>query len=316
MKIQENYFENYFEHQQKYSPELLNWFLQDKLLSDKSKSLITDDVKFIYKISDKKVPDVTWLTLDEVKSQFINDEVEIITTFGNKNWVDFHISFIEFISHKEDVNKSVIDVHKKNIQSTHVLSDIMNKIFGFIDLGSEIILIEKPLNLIKFDNEGKLHSISGPAIHIGDLREYFINGVNVTPKGWSKRLRIALIDVDDTLLNNLSDETLREIRNEIKTIDGDDIKNINEPTVLVFYLDRELFASPEIINGFSESVNTVFEQRHFNAIAFFMPTDTEERIEAINPQLVNEDEYKKVISTLETCKKLFDMDNKKIIMGE
>lgn len=314
MKVKEEYFENYFNQMEHFNPiELLNKFLQGDVLSDEKKMDINSSINFIYKLSGKKEPDITWLTLEEVKSTFINDEIEIITTFGNVNWVDFFNSFIYHLTHNTDVNKNIIEVYKEDAQRISFLSDIMYSIFGFIDLGNEIILIEKPKELMSFNDEGKLHSVTGPAINIGDFKEYFINGDNVTPKGWSKRLRIALIDSDDTLLDNISDFTIKKIRKHIKLIDGDDIKNINEPTVFVFYLDRDIYKSHKLIDGFTQSVNMVFEERHFNAIAFFMPTDTEERIVCINPQLINEEEYKKVTETLKTCQILFDMENKEIV---
>jgi len=59
--------------------------------------------------------------------------------------------------------------------------------------------------------------------------------------------------------------------------------NKSYPLILVFYLDRELMANPEIIRPFAEHINNTIAVREANAMAFFLPTDGEERIECINP---------------------------------
>lgn len=59
--------------------------------------------------------------------------------------------------------------------------------------------------------------------------------------------------------------------------------NKSYPLILVFYLDRELMANPDIIGPFAEHINQTIALREANAMAFFLPTDGEERIECINP---------------------------------
>jgi len=54
------------------------------------------------------------------------------------------------------------------------------------------------------------------------------------------------------------------------------------PLVLVFYLDREVMMQGEIIRAFADSVNNAIAQREANCMAFFLPTDGEERIEQIS----------------------------------
>ena len=59
--------------------------------------------------------------------------------------------------------------------------------------------------------------------------------------------------------------------------------NKSYPLILVFYLDRTLMANKEIMVPFVEHVNTTIALREANAMAFFLPTDGEERVECINP---------------------------------
>jgi hypothetical protein len=53
-------------------------------------------------------------------------------------------------------------------------------------------------------------------------------------------------------------------------------------TYLVFYLDRDMMNNPQIIQPFADSVNNILAQKDANAIAFFLPTDDNERIECIS----------------------------------
>lgn len=280
-----------------------------------TKGEVEDNVKNLYENMGKEIPHISWMTLSEIKNEFFDDNIEIVTTFGNINWVFFYDSFLNFaVEEIKDVNLTMVKIYEEKLAQQEQLLDIMMNIFGFIELDGELILVEIPEHILHFNKNGELHNELGPTIQIGDFKRYYLDGLSVTPKAWSKRLRIALTDSKDGLFNgkSITSDVLRQIQEEIKEIDGDDVSNINEPTVFVFYLDREVLKNPEIRGGFASSVNTVFSQKHFNAIAFFMPTDTEERIECINPKLVPEDEYAKVVKMLEECQKLFDMENKKL----
>jgi hypothetical protein len=279
---------------------------------DRNKISVENNLRELYQLQEKPVPHISWMTLDDVRDEFFDDDIEIITSMGNVDWVIFYEMFLDFIKDEEiHVTPELMSIYENDLIKAEILYTIMSCIFGFIELDDEIILVEKVEKLYEIDNNNKLHSVLGPTIQIKDFREYFIHGDNVTPKAWSKRLRIALVNPEDTLLDGVClDDTLTKIQEEIYLIDGDDIMNINEPMIFAFYLDRSIFSSPEIIGHFSESVNTVFMQKHFNAIAFFFPTDDEERIECINPKLVDEEEYQQVRKTLEECQKLFDIKGK------
>ena len=75
------------------------------------------------------------------------------------------------------------------------------------------------------------------------------------------------------------------------------------PLVIVFYLDREMMKQKEILQPFAGSINQMINQKKLNAIAFFLPTDGEERVECINPVVtpkVEMDKIEKIISEIKT----------------
>jgi hypothetical protein len=82
----------------------------------------------------------------------------------------------------------------------------------------------------------------------------------------------------------------------------------NSPLFLVFYLDREMMGS-EMMQGFADHVDNVLIQKDANTIAFFVPTDGEERIECINPKLVEKTEMDRINKIIEDVKNNFDIGN-------
>ena len=75
------------------------------------------------------------------------------------------------------------------------------------------------------------------------------------------------------------------------------------PLVIVFYLNKEMMANPQIINPYVNSINYIIEQKEANASALFMPTDGEDRVEVLNPVLLHEskeEEYKKLIADIKS----------------
>jgi hypothetical protein len=87
----------------------------------------------------------------------------------------------------------------------------------------------------------------------------------------------------------------------------DNNKNCNLPLVLVFYLDREVMMQGDIIRAFADSVNNAIAQREANCMAFFLPTDGEERIECINPVMLHEADMKKVDQMIQDLASNFDI---------
>lgn len=89
----------------------------------------------------------------------------------------------------------------------------------------------------------------------------------------------------------------------------ENIENVNSayPMVLVFYLDRETMKIKEIIQPFVESVNQMLHEKKANVLAFFLPTDGEERIEAINPSIVNTADMEKINKIISDIKENFSV---------
>lgn len=86
-------------------------------------------------------------------------------------------------------------------------------------------------------------------------------------------------------------------------------ENNNHPLILVFYLDREMMSNPRIIQPFADSVNNILAQKDANAIAFFLPTDDNERIECINPKQIEPVEMDKINTIIADLVENFDMNN-------
>ena len=82
------------------------------------------------------------------------------------------------------------------------------------------------------------------------------------------------------------------------------------PLVIVFYLDREMMQQKEILQPFASSINHMINQKKLNAIAFFLPTDGEERVECINPVVVPKVEMDKIQTIIEDIKTQFSVNTK------
>lgn len=78
----------------------------------------------------------------------------------------------------------------------------------------------------------------------------------------------------------------------------------NYPLIIVFYLDRGMMQS-DIMRPFADSINDILAKKAANAIALFIPTDGEERVECINPTIVSEADMIKVNRMIEDIKKSF-----------
>jgi hypothetical protein len=81
------------------------------------------------------------------------------------------------------------------------------------------------------------------------------------------------------------------------------------PLVLVFYLEREMMQNPEILKPFAESINHMINYKNMNAIALFMPTDGEERVECLNPVVVPKVEMDKIVKMIDEISKQFGVGN-------
>ena len=77
------------------------------------------------------------------------------------------------------------------------------------------------------------------------------------------------------------------------------------PLILVFYLERSLFKEREMIASYGDNVRQYLESRGDDVRLFFLPTDSEERIECINPLYIDDQsEFDKLNDLIE------DLNNK------
>jgi hypothetical protein len=79
------------------------------------------------------------------------------------------------------------------------------------------------------------------------------------------------------------------------------------PLIIVFYLDGEMMKQKEIITPFVEAVNNMLHQKNANALAFFLPTAGEERIECVSPVIVKEADMDKINTIIEDIKTNFSV---------
>jgi len=85
-----------------------------------------------------------------------------------------------------------------------------------------------------------------------------------------------------------------------------------EPIILVFYIYRDVLANRELREQYFESVKKYFDEMKMKTAIFFLPTDTEERIECINPRFIeDQNEVDKLKRVLESTEKLFAIDTEK-----
>tara|TARA_R110000782_G_scaffold146802_1_gene239523 strand:- start:163 stop:504 length:342 start_codon:yes stop_codon:yes gene_type:complete len=84
------------------------------------------------------------------------------------------------------------------------------------------------------------------------------------------------------------------------------ITSTGYPLMLVFYMDRQLMQS-EVMGQIASSINDAISMRDANAMAFFVPTEGEERIECINPIMVKDADMKKINKIVEDLTKNFDI---------
>lgn len=60
------------------------------------------------------------------------------------------------------------------------------------------------------------------------------------------------------------------------------------PLILVFYLERSLFADREMIEAYGENVRQYLVNNGDDVRLFFLPTDNDEKIVCINPVYIDE----------------------------
>lgn len=85
-----------------------------------------------------------------------------------------------------------------------------------------------------------------------------------------------------------------------------------EPIILVFYIYRDVLVQKELREQYFQSIKKHFDEMKMKTAIFFLPTDTEERIECINPRFIeDQNEIAKLKRVLESTEKLFAIDTEK-----
>ena len=80
------------------------------------------------------------------------------------------------------------------------------------------------------------------------------------------------------------------------------------PLILVFYLARDMFSSPDVMSNYTSGIKKYFDETEDDVRLFFFPTDDGERLECVNPVYYNDDEQKqKIDRLLELAEKQFDI---------
>jgi len=115
-------------------------------------------------------------------------------------------------------------------------------------------------------------------------------------------------ELDETLLT-LFNQFLLDTNNVTYERIKEPIKDY--PLIIVFYLDVDLMKNSAIITPFVEAVNNLLDFKKANAIALFLPTNGEERVECINPILVPELDMNKINNMIDDIKKQFSIGTEK-----
>lgn len=86
------------------------------------------------------------------------------------------------------------------------------------------------------------------------------------------------------------------------------MNNLETPLILVFYIDATMMENRDVIQPFVESVNSMIERKNANVMAFFIPTVDNERIECINPVMLQQAEIEKINEMIAEIKGSFQID--------
>jgi hypothetical protein len=85
-------------------------------------------------------------------------------------------------------------------------------------------------------------------------------------------------------------------------------KETTNPLILVFYLEKEAMSNKRLITPFVESINQMIYEKEANVMAFFLPTNGNQRVECINPVIVAEADMEKINKMIEDIKVNFSIN--------
>ena len=84
-------------------------------------------------------------------------------------------------------------------------------------------------------------------------------------------------------------------------------QNKEQPLILVIYMDRMVLSDHESMEIISENLKAALEAKGVNAVTLFVPTETRERIECINPVIATEEQIIKINKLIADIEKAFDI---------
>lgn len=79
------------------------------------------------------------------------------------------------------------------------------------------------------------------------------------------------------------------------------------PLILVFYIFNETMGNPDIIGPFMDSIKVYIESKDYEIMSLFLPTDTEERVECINPVIATKEQIEKINSLISDIEDKFEI---------
>lgn len=121
----------------------------------------------------------------------------------------------------------------------------------------------------------------------------------------------AVGEEDRTQKENMLSETYDISTKDIEYVTLEKFKTQNSsytPLILVFYLQRDLFADRGMIETYGESVRTYLENKGDEVRLFFLPTDDKEEIKCINPvHIKDESEFDRLNDLIEDISNKFQV---------
>jgi len=84
-------------------------------------------------------------------------------------------------------------------------------------------------------------------------------------------------------------------------------QNKEQPLILVIYMDRMVLSDHESMEIISENLKAALEAKGVNAVTLFVPTETQERIECINPVIATEEQITKINKLIADIEIAFDI---------
>lgn len=86
-------------------------------------------------------------------------------------------------------------------------------------------------------------------------------------------------------------------------------QDTNYPLIIVFYFEKTLFETPEILHAVTKAVDESLKRKNANAVAYFLrcADGDKERIEVLNPIQIEKTEMEKINKLVEDIKKQFDI---------